>query len=136
MKQAKVLTEKELKKVIDYIDAFDKHSHRNKVIVLLTHYCGMRVSEVASLLVSDVVNDEGEVNDVIHLTANQTKGSDSRRVFVSKKAKTALKQYLQSDLTQTHLHNLLSVYMNELVLLEQVHTVVEEHSLLNLLQVE
>ena len=99
MKQAKVLTDKELKKVIDYIDAFDKHSHRNKVIVLLTHYCGMRVNEVASLLVSDVVNDEGEVNDVIHLTANQTKGSDSRRVFVSKKAKTAIKRYLQSDLS-------------------------------------
>ena len=59
----------------------------------------MRVSEVASLLVSDVVNDEGEVNDVIHLTANQTKGSDSRRVFVSKKAKTAIKRYLQSDLS-------------------------------------
>ena len=99
MKQAKVLTDKELKKVTDYIDAFDRHAHRNRVIVLLTHYCGMRVSEVASLLVSDVVNDEGEVNDVIHLTANQTKGSDSRRVFVSKKAKTALKQYLQSDLS-------------------------------------
>ena len=46
-----------------------------------------------------IVNDEGEVNDVIHLTANQTKGSDSRRVFVSKKAKTALKHYLQSDLS-------------------------------------
>ena len=40
MKQAKVITDKELKKVIDYIDAFDKHAHRNKVIVLLTHYCG------------------------------------------------------------------------------------------------
>ena len=90
MKQAKVLTDKELKKVIDYIDAFDKHAHRNKVIVLLTHYCGMRVNEVASLLVSDVVNDEGEVNDVIHLTANQTKGNKSRRVFVNKKAKTLL----------------------------------------------
>ena len=92
-------TEKELKKVIDYIDAFDKHAHRNKAIVLLTHYCGMRVSEVASLLLSDFVNDKGEVNDVIHLTANQTKGSDSRRVFVSKKAKTAIKRYLQSDLS-------------------------------------
>ena len=33
------------------------------------------------------------------LTANQTKGSDSRRVFVSKKAKTAIKRYLQSDLS-------------------------------------
>ena len=99
MKQAKVITDKELKKVIDYIDAFDKHSHRNKVIVLLTHYCGMRVSEVASLLVSDVVNDEGEVNDVIFISVEQTKGSDSRRVFISNKAKKVIKRYLQSDLS-------------------------------------
>jgi len=99
MKQAKVLSDKELKKVIDYIDAFDRHSERNRAIILLTHYCGMRVSEVASLLVSDVVNNKGEINDVIHLTADQTKGRESRRVFVSKKAKQALKRYLQSDLS-------------------------------------
>jgi len=101
MKQAKVLTDKELKKVIGYIDAFDRHAERNKAIILLGHYCGMRVSEVASLLVSDVINEKSEVNDVIHLTANQTKGSNSRRVFVSKKAKAALKYYLQSDLSVT-----------------------------------
>ena len=71
MKQAKVLTEKELKKVIDYIDAFDKHSHRNKVIVLLTHYCGMRVNEVASLLVSDVVNDEGALLEQLHTVVEE-----------------------------------------------------------------
>jgi integrase/recombinase XerD len=99
MKQAKVLNDKEVKKVTDYIDAFDRHSDRNKTIVLLTHYCGMRISEVGSLLKSDVVNAQGEVNDVIHLTAQQTKGSKSRRVFVNKKAKTAIKRYLQSDLS-------------------------------------
>ena len=99
MKQAKVLSDKELKKVIDYIEAFDRHSERNRAIILLTHYCGMRVSEVASLFVSDVVNDKGEINDVIHLTANQTKGTKSRRVFVNKKAKHTLKRYLQSDLS-------------------------------------
>ena len=68
MKQAKVLTDKELKKVIGYIDAFDRHAERNRAIVLLTHYLGLRISECASLLVTDVVNDEGTVNDVIHLT--------------------------------------------------------------------
>ena len=106
MKQAKVLTDKELKKVIAYIDAFDRHAERNRAIVLLGHCCGMRVSEVASLLVSDVINDRGEVNDVIHLSVEQTKGNDSRRVFVSKKAKSVLKRYLQSDLSviqHTHL---------------------------------
>jgi len=44
-------------------------------------------------------NDEGTVNDVIHLSVEQTKGSNSRRVFVSKKAKSVLKRYLQSDLS-------------------------------------
>ena len=65
MKQAKVLTDKELKKVIEYIDAFDRHAERNKAIVLLTHYLGLRISECGSLLVENVINDKGEVNDVI-----------------------------------------------------------------------
>lgn len=99
MKQAKVLTDKELKKVVEYIDAFDRHAERNKAIVLLTHYLGLRISECGSLLVENVINDKGEVNDVIHLNANQTKGSDIRRVFVSKKAKTVIKRYLNSDIS-------------------------------------
>ena len=44
MKQAKVLIDKELKKVTDYINVFDRHSDRNKTILLLIHYCGMRMS--------------------------------------------------------------------------------------------
>ena len=61
MKQAKVLTDKELKKVIDYIDAFDRHAERNRAIVMLTHYLGLRISECGNLLVSDVINDKGEI---------------------------------------------------------------------------
>ena len=99
MKKAKVLTDKELKKVVDYIDAFDKYAERNRAMLLLTHLCLLRVGEVASLKVCDVVNADGEINDVIFLTAEQTKGNDSRRVFVSKKAKQVLKRYIQSDLS-------------------------------------
>jgi len=99
MKQAKVLTQKELKKVLDYIDAFDRHAERNRAMLLLTHLCGCRVSEVASLKVSDVINDKDEVNDIIFLSAEQTKGSDSRRVFVNTKAKSAIKRYLQSNIS-------------------------------------
>ena len=99
MKKAKVLTDKELKKVVDYIDAFDKYAERNRAMLLLTHLCLLRVGEVASLKVCDVVNADGEINDVIFLTAEQTKGNDSRRVFVSKKAKQVLKRYIKSDLS-------------------------------------
>ena len=44
MKQAKVLTEKELKKVVDYINGMDRHAIRNKTMLLLTHYCGFMVN--------------------------------------------------------------------------------------------
>ena len=94
MPQAKVLDEKELKKVIQFIDAFDRHAERNRAIILLTHYCGMRISEVASLKTSQVINDEGLMNDIIYLSSSQTKGRQSRRVFVSTKAKLALKRYM------------------------------------------
>ena len=69
MKQAKVLNEKELKKILDFIDAFDRHAERNRAMVMLSYCCGLRVSELASLRVSDVVNAEGELNDVVLLTA-------------------------------------------------------------------
>ena len=90
MKQAKVLTEKELKKVVDYINGMDRYAVRNRTMLLLTHYCGMRVNEIANLKKSDVVDDKGNIVDVIYLKATQTKGNDSRRVFVNKKAKASV----------------------------------------------
>ncbi len=99
MKQAKVLTEKELKKVVDYINGMDRHAVRNRTMLLLTHYCGMRVNEIANLKKSDVVDDKGNIVDVIYLKATQTKGNDSRRVFVNKKAKALLKSYLNANLS-------------------------------------
>ena len=62
-------------------------------MLLLTHYCGMRVKEIANLKVTDVVGKDGNIVDVIYLAEEQTKGNDSRRVFVSKKAKVLLKRY-------------------------------------------
>jgi integrase/recombinase XerD len=48
MSQAKVLTEKEIKKVVKLIDS-KRHATRNRCMFLLTHGSGMRVGEVASL---------------------------------------------------------------------------------------
>ena len=58
--------------------------------------------------VSDVVNENGEIRDLLYLDATQTKGSEVRRVFVGKRAKSALKRYLQSNtsfLQRTFLFN-------------------------------
>ena len=95
MKQAKVLTDKELKRVIEYVDAVDRYAERNRAMILLTNYLGLRVSELANLRTDNVLNEHGELNDVIYLNAEQTKGSKSRRVFVGKKAKAVLNRYFK-----------------------------------------
>ncbi len=102
MKQAKVLNDKELKRVIDFIDATDRHAERNRTMLLLTHLCGMRVNEIANLKKTDVLTSKGDIVDVIYLNAEQTKGSDSRRVFVNKKAKSLLKRYINANLSAVH----------------------------------
>lgn len=44
LKQAKVLTDAELKRVLSVI-AQGKHAQRNRLAVLLSHYAGLRVGE-------------------------------------------------------------------------------------------
>lgn len=84
MGKAKTFNSTELRRVLDYI-ATRKHAARNRVMLLLTHWGGMRVGEVAALRYCDVLNSDGTVKDEINLSAEQTKGKHSRTVFVSTK---------------------------------------------------
>ena len=62
MKQAKVLTEAEMKRLLAVV-ANDRHGERNRLAVMLSFLAGLRVSEIAALKVSDVVDGEGRVRD-------------------------------------------------------------------------
>jgi integrase/recombinase XerD len=95
MAQAKVLSEKELKKVLNYCDQ-NKHPTRNKAMLLMTHFAGLRVGEVAALRVKDVLTNEGEIKDEVYLSAVQTKGSRGRTVLLPKKLQVVLKDYLMA----------------------------------------
>jgi integrase/recombinase XerD len=48
MAQAKVITEQELKRALGMV-AGRKHAARDRLALLLTHWAGMRVCEVAAL---------------------------------------------------------------------------------------
>ena len=50
MAQARVLTERELRKVLNYCNT-QPHSARNRSMLLCTHLAGMRVGEVAALCI-------------------------------------------------------------------------------------
>ena len=105
MAQARVLTEKEIRKVLNFCNT-QPHSARNKAMLLCTHMAGMRVGEVAALRICDVLALDGTVKEEIALSANQTKGSKARTVLVPKKLQDELTAYLQQ---RFGLSNLLAV---------------------------
>ena len=105
MSQARVLTEKELRKVLNFCNT-QPHATRNRTMLLCTHMAGMRVGEVAALTVSDVLAMDGTVKEEIALSAQQTKGNKARTVLVPRKLRDELTSYLQQ---RYGLSNLLAV---------------------------
>lgn len=91
-KQAKTLTQAEIRRVLDYI-ATRNHSTRNRALLMTTYLSGMRVGEISSLQYKDVVDAEGNIRNEIRLSAEQTKGNEARVVFVSDKLRKELEQY-------------------------------------------
>jgi integrase/recombinase XerD len=105
MAQAKVLTEKEVKKVVKLINS-KRHASRNRCMFLLTHGTGMRVGEVAALCIQDVLAADGSIKSEVYLSAQQTKGNKGRTVYLSEKMQQEMSSYLQ---TRFRLKDLIAV---------------------------
>ena len=93
MPQAKVLTEKNLKIVLGTISQ-NRHAARNRAMVLMSIWSGMRVGELAAIRIGDVVGADGGVKDEIHLTAEKTKGDRGRTVLIGERLKKELSLYV------------------------------------------
>lgn len=94
MAQAKTLTPKELRRVLDSI-ASNPHAARNRLMLLMTHWAGMRVGEVAALSIQDVRNADGSIKEEIRLDAAQTKGKHARVVFVNDRLRKEMDLYFK-----------------------------------------
>ena len=92
MKQARTLTDKELKRLLAVI-ATRRYAERDRAMVLLTHLAGMRIGEVAALTVGDVLDRNGEIVPEINLAAHQTKGAHARTVVISTRMRQELGDY-------------------------------------------
>jgi integrase/recombinase XerD len=92
MAQAKTLSTADIERLLAHIDT-RKHAARNRAMVLLTHWAGLRIGEVACLRWSDVLTTDGVVKDEIRLLPDMTKGRHARTVFVSAKLKAELQAY-------------------------------------------
>jgi integrase/recombinase XerD len=109
MSQAKVLSEKEVRKVLLYI-ASHKHAARNRAMFVVLNATGMRVGELAAIRLSQVLTSTGEIVEEIRLSADQTKGSRSRVVVLNQKAQEEIKNYL---MTRFKLKDLKAVTMTD-----------------------
>ena len=94
MSQARTLSEKELNLLLLYINT-KKHASRNRAMVLMTFWGGMRIGEVAAAKIGDVLALDGTVKQELRLTAAQTKGKHARTVVLADKLRKELLSYLQ-----------------------------------------
>ena len=94
MGQARTLNEKELNLLLLYINT-KKHAARDRVMVLMTYWGGMRIGEVAATKVGDVLAVDGTIKHELRLTAAQTKGRHARTVMLADKLRKELLTYLQ-----------------------------------------
>ena len=72
MSQASVLSDADIRRVFRVIET-TRYAERNRIAFVLSIYAGMRVGEIATLKISDVINQYGEVRSEIKLAADQTK---------------------------------------------------------------
>lgn len=93
MAQAKTLNDKEMKRVVATVGN-QRHAARNYTMLLLTHLAGMRVGEVASLKIKDVLADDGTIRTEVLLKAEQTKGHEARVVVLNEKLRNQIAYYL------------------------------------------
>ena len=93
MSQAKTLTPAEIEQVLNYI-AQCNFPLRNRVMLLTGLFSGMRVGEISSLSIGDVMNVDRTVKAEVRLTAEQTKGRQPRTVFLPQKLSDELAAYL------------------------------------------
>ena len=95
MAQAKTLTTAELEQVLRYIST-RKYAERNRAMLLMGFWAGLRVKEIAQLKMGDVLNEDGTIRSEIRLSAEQTKGNDGRTIFLPAKLKEELAVYLKT----------------------------------------
>ena len=95
MAAAKSLTHAEIERALTFISQ-NANAMRNRVMFLLTTNAGLRVSEVADLKLSDVIDADGTIRSEVLLAAERVKHGHARTVFLNNTLRTELAEYIQS----------------------------------------
>ena len=94
MKQSPVLNETQVKKLLNSTK-MTRHSERNRLIVVLSYYVGLRSCEISSLTVGDVLDGDGNVKETVILKSHQTKGNKSNSIYLSDFVRNEISKYFE-----------------------------------------
>lgn len=95
MKQAKVLNQVEMKRLLKVVST-TKFAARNRLIVMLSYLAGLRACEIAALKVGDVITElDGtwEAKSEVQLMSEQTKGKKAQTVIFNSLLRKEIEQY-------------------------------------------
>ena len=92
MRQAQTLNEAQLRRVIKYTRS-RRHPVLDETIILTSFYAGLRAKEIAALTVGNVFDEEGNVRTQFILSAAQSKGGQTRTVYLNQRFRKALLEY-------------------------------------------
>ena len=92
MRQDRVLTDPEFKRLLAVV-AQRKHAARDRFALILSHLAGLRVGEIAGLVIRDVFEASGEVREQLRVRASIAKGGHERVVFLSERLRREIVRY-------------------------------------------
>lgn len=92
MRQAQTLNEAQLRRVLHYCRS-RRHPLRDQTIIMISFFAGLRAKEIALLRVGDVFDAAGDVREQFVLEPSQSKGGQSRTVYLSQRLRRALTEY-------------------------------------------
>ena len=90
MKLPDFLTVDEINSIFNSIDLSTKEGHRNRAIAEILYGCGLRVSELVNLKISNLFRDE----DFIEVVG---KGDKERLIPIGETAKKMIKLYIDGE---------------------------------------
>lgn len=94
--KAKVLSQAEFKRVIAIVRDNRQHSKRNIAMLYISFGLGLRVKEISSLKINDILNENGSLKEEVSIRKDMTKGNNQRFVYLTnKKIVLAIQDYLE-----------------------------------------
>jgi integrase len=96
-KQAKILTDKQLKAALSYVSEHHRYPLRDRVILLLSFKAGLRAKEIALASWAMVLDPSGDVGETLDLTNRASKGKRGGRTIPLNRDLRAALVELHSD---------------------------------------